>query len=1126
MTFFPAPHRPPEPRLRTARGTRSAVPSPSTLGLTSPHAASDLQKLGWDNQESTGLLYFLANVGDPELALNTLYRLNENLKPGSDEATAFLDAMRNNEVVRSRVLALVGGSAALGDHLVANPHLWTSFADPIPHREEMMAAMLSSVETEPAAKPEAEASEVSETSDAAEGKEERKKEGSLNSTSSSQSRGGSAREGSVREGSVDPRISQAGMYRAGITGTAAYTQLKMTYRTLLMRIAASDLASTIPSGAFHQSQSDGGGRQSSARSGSSAAHGGEDGSEGAASASPNEKRAMAHPMGFVEVSAALSDLADAALTAALAVAVATVYPDTTAVDARLAVIAMGKCGARELNYISDVDVIFVGETADAKTTRVASEFIKVGSRCFFEVDAALRPEGKSGALVRTLESHLSYYERWADTWEFQAQLKARPMTGAMDLGKSYVQAIQPRVWQASQRDSFVDDTQHMRRRVIDNIPKEQQERELKLGVGGLRDVEFAVQMLQMVHGRIDPDLRVRSTISALQALIRGGYVGREDGSQLIACYEFVRLLEHRLQLQRIKRTHMLPEPDDEDALRWLARSCGIGSTSSMTSIESLKKLIGRASRQIHSLHNKLFFRPLLNAVALIDDETARLSPDAARRQLAVLGYQFPDRAYEHLKALASGTTRKDRIQAMLLPTLMEWLGDTSDPDAGLLAYRKLSDVLYHDPWFLRMLRDEGIVGRRLMHILGTSPYATELILAAPNVVKLLGDGANGPKLTDVSASTVTRSLVTTASRHKDPDKAIAAARSLRRKELARIACADLLGMMSLADVCHSLSLVWDAVLEAALYAEIHGWTATHPDEPIPATMTVIGMGRLGGGELGYGSDADVLFVCEPAHDDVSEADAVKWAIGIGDAVRRRLAKPSQDPRLDVDLDLRPEGRNGPTVRTLNSYHAYYERWGETWEVQALLRATWIAGDEDLGRRFLHMIDKFRYPEGGVSDATVREVRRMKARVDEERLPRGANRNTHTKLGRGALTDIEWTVQLLTLQHAHEYPELHNTSTMATLRAIENVGLLEPEDCETLRTAWQTATKARNALVLVRGKRTDQLPEPGAALAHTAGAAGWEPEHYQEFLDNYLKVTRQARKVIDRVFWGEDEFMHR
>ena len=254
-------------------------------------------------------------------------------------------------------------------------------------------------------------------------------------------------------------------------------------------------------------------------------------------------------------------------------------------------------------------------------------------------------------------------------------------------------------------------------------------------------------------------------------------------------------------------------------------------------------------------------------------------------------------------------------------------------------------------------------------------------------------------------------------------------------------------------------------------------------------------------------------------------DAVRWSIGICDALRRRLAKPSQDPPLEVDLDLRPEGRSGPPVRTLDSYLAYYERWGETWEIQALLRATWIAGDKDLGTRFLRGIDKFRYPEGGASEQVVRDVRRMKARVDKERLPRGANRRTHTKLGSGALTDIEWTVQLLTFMHAHDVPGLHNTSTLQCLKTLADEGILPEDDADTLRTAWLTATKARNALVLTRGKRTDELPQPGPQLAQVAGAAGWDPDDNNGFMENYLRVTRHSRRVVDRVFWGEESPAH-
>ena len=188
----------------------------------------------------------------------------------------------------------------------------------------------------------------------------------------------------------------------------------------------------------------------------------------------------------------------------------------------------------------------------------------------------------------------------------------------------------------------------------------------------------------------------------------------------------------------------------------------------------------------------------------------------------------------------------------------------------------------------------------------------------------------------------------------------------------------------------------------------------------PARIAVIGMGRLGGGELGYGSDADVMFVCEP-EDGVDESVAVRWSVTIAEQVRTLLGTPSADPPLEVDANLRPEGRNGPLVRTLASYEAYYTQWAQAWEIQALLRAHRVAGDLDLGERFLLMVDKIRYPPGGVSAEAVQEIRRIKARVDAERLPRGADPNTHTKLGRGGLADIEWTVQLMQLRHAHKVP---------------------------------------------------------------------------------------------------------
>ncbi|MCK0519264.1 bifunctional [glutamine synthetase] adenylyltransferase/[glutamine synthetase]-adenylyl-L-tyrosine phosphorylase [Williamsia sp. DF01-3] len=861
------------------------------------------------------------------------------------------------------------------------------------------------------------------------------------------------------------------LFRARETGPKAVIALRLAYRDLLLQVAARDLAPTV------------------------------------------EDEPV---LWFSDVSNFLADLADAALTAALAVAIAEICGDDP-LTCRIGVIAMGKCGARELNYVSDVDVIFVSEPADAQTSRIAGEMMRVGSLAFFEVDAALRPEGKAGALTRTLDAHVTYYKRWAKTWEFQALLKARPMTGDMELCREYVEALSPMVWEASEREDFVIDVQAMRRRVESMLPEDMREREIKLGRGGLRDVEFAVQLLQMVHGRVDETLRVKGTVEALTVLRDGGYIGRDDGANLIASYEFLRLLEHCLQLQRLKRTHTLPEFTDVEAMRWLARAAHIRPTGDLDAGGVLREEIRRQSHRVRRLHEKIFYRPLLEAVTRFDKDELRLSDESAIRRLGALGYSKPQNALGHLKALVSETGRRGQIQELLLPTLLEWLSRTPDPDAGLLNYRRLCDAAADRDWFLRLIRDEGVVAERLMTVLGTSAYAAELLMRSPDVIRLYADGALGPKLIEVDPKDVVGGMVASAVRQRDLKSAIAVARSHRRAELARVASADILGMLDVPQVCRALSLVWAGVLNAALTVVTKASVAERKS-PAPARMAVIGMGRLGGGELGYGSDADVLFVCDPV-EGVDEAEAVRWANSIADRVRQLLGTPSADPPLEVDTGLRPEGRNGPVVRTLAAYAAYYQQWAQAWEIQALLRAHQVAGDEDLGVAFLHMADQIRYPEGGVSSDAVREIRRIKARVDAERLPRGADPATHTKLGRGGLADVEWTVQLLQLRHGHRIPALHNTSTLQCLDAIGSAELLGENDVHLLKEAWLTATKARNALVLVRGKAVDQLPAPGKTLRAVAFAAGWHDDDSGEFLDNYLRVTRRAKAVVLKVFGG-------
>ncbi|MBP2473857.1 glutamate-ammonia-ligase adenylyltransferase [Crossiella equi] len=864
---------------------------------------------------------------------------------------------------------------------------------------------------------------------------------------------------------ADPGVP---VWRAAVKGQDAVRALREAYRLELLRVAAADLAHTV---------------------------------DGQAPETPYEA-----------VAALLSDLAGAALQAALAVAVHELVPEGE-LPCRIAVIAMGKCGARELNYVSDVDVIFVAEGDTALATRLAASLMRVAGEACFEVDAALRPEGKAGALVRTLDGHVAYYKRWARTWEFQALLKARPVAGDAELGQSYVDTLSPMVWSAGDREHFVVDVQAMRRKVEDHVPAGLTDRELKLGRGGLRDVEFAVQLLQLVHGRGDSALRVLSTMDALAVLGQGGYVGRADAAGLAESYRFLRTLEHRLQLQRLRRTHLFPADDDRVGLRWLARAAGVRPDGRRSSGSVLQAEFRSHCNRVRRLHEKLFYRPLLEAVSRVPSEALRLSTDAAKLRLSALGYASPDGALRHIESLTTGVSRRAAIQGALLPVLLDLLAHSPDPDHGLLAYRRVSEALATTPWYLRLLRDEGAVAEHLAYLLGTSRVVPDLLVRAPEVLRLLSDTTG---LAERDPAEVATSLRSTVSRYTDPVTAVTAARSLRRHELLRVACADLLGALPLPKVCQALSSVWVAVLESAVDAACRAVAAERGAQH--ARVAVIGMGRLGGAELGYSSDADVLFVCEPV-DGATETEAVRYAAAVAELVRRLLGAPSQDPALQVDADLRPEGRSGPLVRTLESYRAYYRQWGEVWEQQALLRARPVAGDPGLGERFREMIDPVRYPEQGLDQANVLQIRRIKARVDAERLPRGADPATHTKLGRGGLADVEWTVQLLQLQHAHRVPELRTTSTVDGLTAAVAADLVTEPDRAALQAAWDMATRARNAATLVRGKPTDQLPRQGRELAAVARAMGYAASADPgEFIDEYRRVTRRARAVVERLFY--------
>jgi [glutamine synthetase] adenylyltransferase / [glutamine synthetase]-adenylyl-L-tyrosine phosphorylase len=855
----------------------------------------------------------------------------------------------------------------------------------------------------------------------------------------------------------------------------------------------------------------------------------------------------ADPLG--PVMAELADLATAALAAALAIARAGLPPG--AAPGRLAVIAMGKGGGRELNYASDVDVIFVaappepggpgGADAEAAALRTATALaggmIRVCSQstaegALFPVDPNLRPEGRSGPLVRTVASHRAYYERWAKTWEFQALLKARLAAGDAGLGAEYLAAVGPMVWQAAQRPDFVADVQAMRRRVLGSLPADEAGRELKLGPGGLRDIEFAVQLLQLVHGRTDESLRVAGTLEALAALAAGGYVGRADAASLASAYAFLRRVEHLLQLRQLRRTHTLPEdrailrqvgrarrrmrpgPDGTESEGGSAGADGAGGPSRADPAAELLEHWRRHAGQARQLHEKLFYRPLLDAVARLPGEAVRLTPAAAAARLQALGYADPAGALRHIEALSSGVSRKAAIQRTLLPVLLGWFADAPLPDAGLLAFRQVSEALGDSPWYLRLLRDNTLVAQRMARVLASSRHATGLLLRAPEAVAMLADT---DELALRPAEPLLAEALAAVGRHPEAADAVRAVLAIRRREVLRTAMAWVLGLASAQDRGEALTVVAGVTVAAALEAAV-AEAEQASGAPLPTRMAVIAMGRFGGREMGFASDADVMFVHDPLP-GVSEEAASRAAQTVAERLRALLARSGPDPALQIDAGLRPEGRQGPLVRTLASYRAYYRRWSVPWEAQALLRAAAAAGDADLGAAFIAMADEIRYPDGGIAEDAVREIRRIKARVEAERMPRGKDPALNVKLGPGGLADVEWVTQLLQLRHACAVPGLRTTATLAALAAASAAGLVSAADAAVLTEAWQLAARIRDGVMLMRGRGSDALPSAAAELAIVARLLGYPPDSAQQLAEDWRRASRHARAVTERLFYG-------
>ena len=778
----------------------------------------------------------------------------------------------------------------------------------------------------------------------------------------------------------------------------------------------------------------------------------------------------------------LSLLADACFTRALEIA------DE---GPPLAIIGMGKLGGNELNYASDVDIVFVHEgdaTAAARRARKVLEtltaFTPEGQ--VYRVDIELRPEGGAGALTRTPEAFGTYFDRWAVPWERQAYIKTRLTAGDPELGNAFFDAIKPGVWGENLEADTVPHLRALKLRVEESA-KLKGDRELKKGPGGLRDIEFTVQLLQLVHGRTDPTIRSPNTLTALRQLSWGEYIDQADAVHFTTAYIHLRTVEHRLQLRDERQTHELPTADADR--EWAALASGFES------LDAFQESHSRHQTSVREIHQRIFYRQTLDRM----HETGMVSellPDHLRQ----LGFADPDRAAATIERLTENLGRRANVMQQVLVIMVEALATTPDPDLGLVRLAWLLDGSYRVSTILPVLRDSPIAISDIARLLGSSRVAAGWIRNHPEFAASLMNPEE-LAIARTAEALMAEAAEAMQSAAGDHDLQMAELRRFVRREQLRVAARDILGLASIIEIAEELTIIADAAVAAAV-------GSLAPDMP----FAVIGLGRYGGLDLSYASDLDVIFVYEGASSDDARA-ANRTARGL---LREIGAQTAEGRAWEIDARLRPEGENGQLARSLEGYERYYAERGQLWERQALLKRRFVAGDPEVGDRFLQLADQWCYqPDFG--DVEFDEIRTMKRRIEVERLGTGSKARD-VKLGAGGLSDIEFTVQLMQLQHGFGRTSIRDNRTLPALAGLSEHDLLDIGDRATLDVGYRFCQRFRNARYHLSGLSSDVFPDDDheeLLLARRLGYPGTK-----DLEADYQEITDAVREVTDRLLYGE------
>ncbi len=847
----------------------------------------------------------------------------------------------------------------------------------------------------------------------------------------------------------------------------------------------------------------------------------------------------------------LSALADGAIEVAADFArseVARDYGEIAPGDRlRFAVLAMGKLGGEELNFSSDIDLVYLFDggrhgssggprgtlSAPAYAARIAETLTRTLSEVtddgfVFRVDLRLRPDGQNGPIVNSLGAALTYYESFGQTWERAAMLKARSVGPDVELGGTFLAEMSPFVYRRFLDFATVEEIEEMKARVDGERSHDRLVRDVKLGPGGIREVEFVVQALTLVHGGRDERLRTRSTLRALAALAEVNLIPEAESQALARAYRFLRDVEHKLQIVNERQTQTLPADPEEERL--LARRLGYhlrpgAGEASPAEVGAFRSDLGRHRRSVRRSFERLFFGAR-STIARADEAARALFGDlenveSAREALAGMGFRDPVLAIENLKRLRDGPSfspsspKRRKALYGLAPALLTEIRKASDPDLALRHMAAFVSAIGARTSFLALLQQNPETLRLLVGLFGSSEFLSNFFLRHPELLDSLVRADLATVRKDRSA--LDRELAAVLSAAPDYEAELDALRRFRNEEFLRIGVNDIHGLLDFAEVSEELSKLAEACLEAALGIAMKALAERFG--PPPGRFAVVAMGTLGGQELAYNSDLDLIFIYDGRADAEVPISVHEYFTKLAQRLMVVLQLTTREGIVyRIDTRLRPSGSHGPLVSSLGAFRAYHRTSSALWERQALIRARGVAGDRFLIAEVERVIEDFVYGQS-LSPEDVVEIRRMRGRMEQE-LSRETDEKWNVKTGRGGIVDVEFLTQALQLRHGVDHPAVRRRRTLHGLDALHREGLLPEGDHRALLHAYVFLRRVENRLRIERDQAVESFEprsEHVAALARRLGHQG-PAEAVSAALRGEIQAAREAiRELFDRYF---------